>query len=299
MSNETSLNDLEISKLLMQDYLAARQEILLHMEHFVRQERYASILLALGGILLPVLLQGQGVSTPIAAFAYASSPWGDLLILFTIISATYYMVFATLASQFAMAVQAERIVIIEHQLNKLLRGPYFLWEIARSKRVYSGNTPLKFIMPTAGGALCAILLITLFALVLPLYYAFRILCGRPDNLLLSLTGVYILFVLAMPLIACRSAWYSMSKVRVDARKLFAWSSHSEEKHEKGITTWSRTWGLLLMVVVALSIAVVITWKLPSSDICAHIPPPRAATADVKNSSDRSPLSSSRFDHVEY
>ncbi len=46
VSNDSGLSDLEIAKLLMQDYLTARQEIHLHMQHFKTQERYASIMIS-------------------------------------------------------------------------------------------------------------------------------------------------------------------------------------------------------------------------------------------------------------
>jgi hypothetical protein len=203
----------------MQEYASARQEILLHVQHFKTQERYASLLLALGGIIVAILLQSDTMSLPGLSSTFPRTAWGDLLLIFTITTVIHFVLFGALASQFAASILAERVSRIEDEINRCLRGPYLIWEKI-SPLIYSNRSPMLYEMPSAGGGLAAILLVAMFAIALPALTLTKVLCKGTDGLLLTATALLVAYLLAMPAIAVRVAVYATGKVRDDAKQIF-------------------------------------------------------------------------------
>src|SRR5579864_4760185 len=100
MTTVSSIRKTEIAKTLMQEYLSARQEVILHVQLYKTQGRNGAILTTFVGLLLPLLI-GQSISLPATGIALHSTPWTDLIILFTISSITFFMAFSALAILFA------------------------------------------------------------------------------------------------------------------------------------------------------------------------------------------------------
>ncbi len=263
--SDAPVSDAEVAKILMQEYVSARQEIVMHIQHFKTQERYASLLLALGGIIVAILLQGDTMSLPGISGSLPRTAWADLLLIFTITTVVYFVLFGALASQFAASILAERVLRIEDEINRCLRGPRLIWE-RLSPLVYSNRTPMLYKMPTAGGALASILLIAMFAIVLPFITLTKVLCKGADGLLIVATFFLATYLIAMPAIAVRVAIYATGQVRDDARQVFG-------DFVPGNNTALRRTGagiLIGIILGSLCLSAVFVWWLPTPTVCAYV-----------------------------
>lgn len=263
--SDAPVDEAEVAKILMQEYVSARQEMIMHIQHFKTQERYASLLLALGGIIVAMLLQGDTMSLPGLSGSLPRTVWADLLLIFTITTVVYFVLFTALASQFAVSILAERVLQIENEINRCLRGPRLIWE-RLSPMIYSNRSPMVYKMPTAGGALASILLITMFAVVLPSITLTKVLCRGTDGLLIVATFLLATYLIAMPIVAIRVAIYTTGQVRDDARQVFG-----DFAPGKNTALQQTGAGILIAIILgsACLSAAFVRW-VPIPTVCAYV-----------------------------
>jgi hypothetical protein len=258
----TAINDAEVVKILMQEYLSARQEVLLHIQHFKTQERYAAIILAVGALSI-LILSGQNIN--ILGIGVPSTPWLILVFLFTISTATYFFVFSALSSQFALQILAERCVRLEDEMNRLLRGPYMLWE-RLAQLIWSNRSTLVYKMPDTAQAICSTLLVVLFAVIIPLHVVFQIICEPHDFLLLFFIHAYTFYLLAMCFVGFQIGFYSTAAVRDECRQIFRFATVGDVPAiaNSGLRR------LLITAGFAAILAVVFLYFVPRSGACKYL-----------------------------
>jgi len=117
--------DLEVAKLLMQEYLSARQEVILHVQLYKTQGKNAVIITTLAGISLSLVV---GPHVSLLGINLTITPIIALIVLYMISIIVFLMMYLAIDILFALQVLAERCVRLENKMNSCLRGPYFVWE---------------------------------------------------------------------------------------------------------------------------------------------------------------------------
>lgn len=251
----------------MKEYLSARQEVILHVQLYKNTfGKNAAILFTVVGLLLP-LLSGQNITLPITGNVFHSTPWTDLVILFTISTIAFLLVFITLAILFTLQVLAERCVHLEDEINRLLRGPYLFWE-RFAHQIWSKNSKLVSKMPETGVSVFFYLLVLFFAFGLPLFILARDLCVERDLPFTLFAASFIFYLFVVPSIAFYTNWYTMGDLRSDCRKLLQASiaGHAPPHIGTGLTT------LLYISAGALAGALVYVsiLTMPQSTFCTYM-----------------------------
>ena len=128
--DETCLTDLqkEALKALTQDYTSVRQENTAHIQLYKTQERYGTALVAVAGLFIPLLFGVSVSAQGVADMQKLVTPGTVLLASFVISTVLFHMYFSTLANLFALQVLAERCVLLEEEINRILSGQYLVWE---------------------------------------------------------------------------------------------------------------------------------------------------------------------------
>lgn len=218
MSDSPSINEGDVVKVLMQEYLSARKEVILHVQLYKNTfGKNGAILFTVVGILLP-LLSGQDITLPVTNIVFHSTRWTDLAILFTISTIAFLLIFLTLAILFTLQVLAERCVHLEDEINKFMRGPYLFWEHF-AHQIWSKNSKLVSKMAETGASVFFYLLVLFFAFFLPLFVLTKSLCGDRDPLFTCVAAAFISYLFAVPGIAIYVNSYTMGDLRDDCRKL--------------------------------------------------------------------------------
>jgi hypothetical protein len=262
MTHGPPMNEAEVVKILMQEYLSARQEVLLHIQHFKTQERFATVILAVGALSISIL-SGQNIN--VFGTGVPATPGLILVFLFTISTAGYYFLFSALSSQFALQVLAERCVRLEDEMNRLLRGPYMLWE-RLAQLIWSNRSVLAYKMPDTAQAACSILLVSFFSVIIPLYVIAQIRCAKIDLFFMAVIHAYTFYLLAMCFAGIQIGVYSTAAVRDDCRNLFRFATRG------GIqpTIDSGFKRLLLTAGLAAVLAIAFLYVVPRSGMCTYL-----------------------------
>ena len=262
MAHDPPINEAEVVKILMQEYLSARQEVLLHIQHYKTLERFAAVILAVGALSVSIL-SGQNIT--VLGIGVPATPGLILLFLFTISTAGYYFLFSALSSQFALQVLAERCVRLEDEMNRLLRGPYMHWE-RLAQLIWSNRSVLAFKMPDTAQAVCSILLVVLFSVIIPLYVIAQIRCGKVDSFFLLVMHAYAFYLLAMCFAGFQIGIYSTGAVRDDCRNIFRFAATggSQPTIDSGVKR------LLLIAALSVILAITFLYLIPRSGICTHL-----------------------------
>jgi hypothetical protein len=267
MADRPAINEAEVVKVLLQEYLSARKEVLLHVQLYKTVPvRNAAILTAVVGLLIP-LLTGQNIPLPVTGVVVPSNPWTDLMILFTISTIAFLLVFSVLALLFSLQVLAERCVWLEDEINKCLRGPYLLWE-RFARQIWSTDSKLVYKMPDAGAAIFFHLLVLIFALFLPTFVLVKILCGTPDVWLKTAVFGYAIYLFAVPALSFYVNVYTMGKLRPYCAKLFQQTREGNDPPPgpSGLST------LLIIAAAAGAVGCVLLVVIPQPDVCAYVGP---------------------------
>lgn len=262
--DSSTINEAEVLKVLTQEYLSAREEVLLHLQLYKTvPTRNAAILTAVVGLLIP-LLTGQSISLPATGIEFHPTAWTDLVILFTISTIAFLLVFSVLALLFALQVLAERCVRLEDEINKTLRGPYLLWE-RFAHQIWSTDSVLVYKMPDAGAAVFFHVLVLLFAVGLPLFVLLKILCGTPDRPLIIAVFAYTLYLFATVAISIYVNVHTMGTLRPYCRKLYqqAFAGNDQPPGRSGLSS------LLIIAMAAAVAALVFMVVTPQPIVCMY------------------------------
>jgi hypothetical protein len=273
VAKSAAIDKAEIAKTLMQEYLSARQEVLLHVQLYKTPERNAAILIALVGLLFP-LLSDQSISLPFTNISFHSTRWTDLVILFTISTIAFLMPSSALAVLFTMQVLAERCVRLEDEINKCLSGKYLFWERVAHK-IWSVNGSLVGRMPEAVASVLYYVLILFFAVALPLFVLARNLCAQHDWLYELVTGAYLIYLFAVPMICIHLNLYTMGPLRAEFSQLLQYVVIGKTFHpgRSGVIAH-----LIALTVAVAGAAIFINYVL-CPPVCLYIGA-RSATSDA-------------------
>src|SRR5436305_11452830 len=107
MKNSPISEKVEVAKILMQEYISARQEVLEHVKLYKTQARSGTFLIPLTSLLIPLAL-GERIQIPNTTINLDPNPWLSFGIALTISTVILHMTFSILAIQFATQVLAER-----------------------------------------------------------------------------------------------------------------------------------------------------------------------------------------------
>ena len=169
----------ELIKAALQEYLVARQELMLHIGSYSNQ---SSVMRIGTGLLIVAVPATVGIFYTDRFASFANGVTASIvlalcitIIAFSITVVTYYIVFQVLENQLALVGQAQRIVIIERKLNKLLKEPLFNWESEMSPRLWSLNNPFGLLHPMVWSRCMARLLVLIFGNLLPIFLYFKVL----------------------------------------------------------------------------------------------------------------------------
>ncbi|MDQ6701845.1 MAG: hypothetical protein M3Z96_01435 [Pseudomonadota bacterium] len=242
------INEADVVKALMQEYISAKQEVLLHVQLYKTQERNGAILIGLIGLLIPLLI-GQSIS-PALGIKFPLTRWTELVILFTTSTVIFIMFYTALAILFALQLLAERCVWLENEINKFLRGQYLVWEGGIVHKIWSTKSDIKHKNPDAAFVIFVYLLIIVLAVLLPLSVLTKILCEEPDPLLKAAVFAYTGYLFTVLPIGMYINIYVMGALREDCRQLFrhAIKGDGPPLGRSGIGT------LLVMGVAAFAVA---------------------------------------------
>lgn len=257
-------HETETLKVLTEEYLSARQEVLLHLQLYKTvPTRNIAILTAVVGLLIP-LLTGQSINLPGTGVVFNSTPWTDLAILFTISTIAFLLVFSVIALLFNIQVLGERCVRLEDAINEILQKRYLYWERFAHK-IWSTHSPLLYNMPDAGAAVFFHLLVLFFAVALPLFVLSKILCGAPDRLLSNAVFFYTLYLFVVPAISIYVNVHTMGTLRDYCCRLFeeVLAGNDPPSGPSGLNA------LLIMAVAAALGARVFVVIVPQPSVCAY------------------------------
>ncbi len=266
MADNSVINEAEVLKVLTQEYLSARQEVLLHLQLYKTvPTRNAAILAAVVGLLAP-LLAGERISMPVTGIVVQATPWIDIAILFTISTIAFLLVFSVLALLFSIQVLGERCLRIEVEINNTLRGRYLFWEHF-TQHIWSTDSVLVYKMPDAAAAVFFHILVVLFAVALPFFVLLKIRCGTPDKYLIVATFIYTFYLFGVAAISFFINWHIYSTLRRYIRHLYqqVLAGNDPPRGRAGL-------GMLLIIAAVAGtvgcVLLVIALRLPNA--CAHI-----------------------------
>jgi hypothetical protein len=255
-------NDFEVAKLLMQEYVSARQEVILHVQLYKTQERNGTVLVALAG-LLGTLLIGRGLFIAETAVTIEKTPWAVLGILFVVSTVAFIMLFSALAVLFALQVLAERCVSLEKAMNSRIKGSYFIWE-QFAHDVWSKHGALRS-RPDGVAGILFYLLVLFLAIVLPLIVLKQISCDKVDWWLAIAVGSYVFYVLATFSLAIYVNNHTMEQLRDDCRQLL--ENMGAGKSSPQSLTWKSVPWTIATVAATFAIPSVIIAIVFKSFVC--------------------------------
>jgi hypothetical protein len=251
---EPAVHKEEIVKSLVQEYLSARQEVLLHVQLYKTQERNGAIVVALLGILFPLAI-GQDVT--LWGNTIHLTPLIDLAILFIISSIAFVMFFSGIAVLFSLQVLAERCFHLENEINKLLGATFFFWE-RFAHEIWSSRSSLVSKMPDAVTMVLFYFLVGILAVVVPIIVSEKILCGSPSPPLMIIVAGYLYYLILMPSLAVHMNHYTMGPLRSDCRRLLEHSLGGKDMPRQ-----RSGWPILLTIALGVAAAnYVLVWILP-------------------------------------
>lgn len=272
--SSSAIDESEVTKALLQDYMSARQEVLLHLQLYKTvPTRNAAILTAVVGLLVPVL-SGQSITVPVVGVVFKPTAWIALGILFTISTIAHLLIFSVLALLFNIQVLSERCFDLESQINSSLRGPYLIWEHFTSQ-IWATDSKVVHKMPDALAALFFYMLVLIFTVGLCGLVLLRMRCGvpaewfsgPPDTWLPPVQLAFAVYLLVVPAIAMYVNIYTYGGLRGYCRDLL------RQTREGNATPSTRSglWPLIVIVGAASLFAYVLLLNLPQqSNFCAHI-----------------------------
>jgi hypothetical protein len=251
VADGTPTKEEEIAKVLLQEYVSTRKEVLLHVQLYKTQYRNIGIVTAIAGLLVPLVIGHipiPGISSP-----YQVTGWVAFLIVFTILSAAIMITFSVLAALFAMQVLGVRCERLEIQINECLGGQYLIWEHVTVPLVWGPSGPV-FKNPDAGVMVLFYVFLILFVLGLPGVVITKILCSAPDKYLWLAAVFCIWYSWAFGMYAGYVNVYTMGGgLRRDVREMHQPARPSEPKQ------YGRA-GLGFVLIIG-GVAVFITWGL--------------------------------------
>lgn len=302
MTSSSEIDEAEVPKVLMQDYISARQEILLHLQLYKTVPiRNAAILIAVVGLLVPVL-SGQSITVPVVGVMFKPTAWNALGILFAISTIGHLLIFSVLAILFNIQVLGERCFDLENQINNSLRGPYLIWEHFASQ-IWATDSKIVYKMPDALAALFFYVLVLIFTVGLCGLVLLRMRCGipaewfsEPDTWLEHAQFAFAVYLLAVPAISIYVNIYTYGSLRPYCRDLL-------EKARAGSVTPSKRsdlWSLIGIAGAAGVLAYALLLNLPQRpNFCAHIgshPTKAVSKAALGQYARRLTLADFRFDY---
>jgi len=211
----------EVAKILMQEYVSARQEVLEHVKLYKTQARSGTFLIPLTSLLIPLAL-GQELQVPNTNISLDPNPWISLGIVFTISTVILHMTFSILAIQFATQVLAERCVYLEDEINDCfdVKKP-MIWERV-SQQIWSNRSPIVFYNPDTFVIGFAFIIAVFFAVFLPLYAMTKAFLLPHDWRFSLFAFCYTLYLFFSVLLALHLTVYSTSSLRMDCRRIFGY-----------------------------------------------------------------------------
>jgi len=211
----------EVAKILMQEYISARQEVLEHVKLYKTQGRSAAFLIPLTSLLIPLAL-GQQIQVPNTTISLDPNPWISLGVVFTISTVILHMTFSILAIQFATQVLAERCVYLENEINDCfeIKKP-MVWERV-SQQIWSNKSPIVFYNPDTFVIFFAFIIALFFAVFLPLYAVTRAFLLPHSGWFYLLVFGYVFYLFFAVLLAVHLTMYSTSSLRIDCRQIFGY-----------------------------------------------------------------------------
>lgn len=280
MASSSAIDKTEVTKVLMQDYISARQEVLLHLQLYKTvPTRNAAILTAVVGLLVPIL-SGQSITLPGVGVEFRPTAWIVLGILFTISTIAHLLIFSVIALLFNIQVLGERCFDLENQINNSLRGPYnslrgpyLIWEHF-AHRIWATNSKIVYKMPDALAAVFFYFLVLIFTVGLGGLILLRMRCGipsewfnEPDRLLRFTQFAFVAYLVVVPVVAIRVNKYTYGGLREDCRDLLKQTRAGDVKPSKR----SGLWSLIGIAGTAGAVACALLWILPQHpDFCPYL-----------------------------
>lgn len=215
-------------KAALQEYVIARQELMLHIGSFGNQTSHLRIGMGLIIFLVPAMFAlfytNQFKELLDAIRSNVILACGIATVALAISAVSYLVVFQVCSNQFACVGHAQRIAIIEGRLNDLLEAPLFLWESELSPLIWSAKTSIGTKQPSFWEYWVGISLVVIFGTMLPAFLYYHVLHLHHGHgtrwILLIFCGFCVLLTIGVGMFAIRSGWFSYRKAHCEVKRIF-------------------------------------------------------------------------------